>query len=546
MASHKTQYTTGEEVDTIHRQLKEAFASGLTKDLAWRKWQLKQCWWMLEDNQDRIIQSAQVDLNAHPIEVGLSLGMLKTSILHHLKHIEEWTAAKPIKNAGFVMGTLGKARIRKEPLGTTVIIGAWNVPLFSVLYPLISAITAGCCAVIKPPELAPHQQTLIFDLFGEYLDPRAIRVVTGGPEETAYLLSKKWNHIFFTGSNKVARIVAAAAAKHLTPTVMELGGQGPCIVTKTADLDLAARRLAFIKFYNGGQICVTANHVFVEPEVADELLERVAYWHAQIWKKNAAGEGGADHFCRIINERNYDRLAGLLEKTQGKVLYGGLTKSDRADLFFHPTVVNLGGLTKADGSSALQDPVMSEELFGPILPVITATVDEALRAINSMPNPLALYVFSRERVVIDRILDNTLSGGVTVNNFIMHVVLPDSPFGGVGDSGWGIGQGELGVYAFCHLRAVAEPPTWLDRLMGFSYPPYDMRNFSKFEVKNSLGFKRGETLEDQKKASSVVDALKTSGKVVGLASSVVFLAAWQSPPLRKAIFDYLKDARYSS
>lgn len=536
-------YNSKEEVDAIQRQLKETFDTGLTKDLAWRKWQLKQCWWMLHDNQDRILSAMHADLHAHPIEVGFLLSMLKNSLIHHIKNIEKWTATKPIANSGFIMGWLGKARIRKEPLGTTLIIGAWNSPLFTTLCPLFSAITAGCCAVIKPPELASHHQTLIVDLLAAYLDSRAIRVVTGGPNETTYLLSKRWDHIFFTGSNKIARIVAAAAAKNLTPTVLELGGQGPCIVTKTADLDLAARRLAFVKFYNGGQVCVTANHLFAEPEIVDELLDKIAYWYAQLMRKNVAGEGGADHFSRIINERNYDRVAGLLEKTQGKVVYGGLEQCDRADLFVHPTVVNLGDLSRADGSSALQDSLMSEEIFGPILPVITATVDEALRAINSLPHPLALYIYSRDRVVIDRVLDKTLSGGVTVNNFIMHAALVDAPFGGVGDSGHGAAQGEVGIDSFCHRRAVVEPPTWLDSLMSFTYPPYNISNFGKFNVKNTLGFKRGETLEDQRRGS-VADALKTTGKLVGLVSTVALLAAWQSPPARKALLGLLTERRH--
>lgn len=536
-------YTPSQEVDAIHSQLKETFASGLTKDLAWRKWQLKQCWWMLEDNEDRILAAMDADLHNHPIEAGLQFSMLKNGVLAHLNNIENWTATKPVPNGGLVMGWLGKARVRKEPLGTTVIIGAWNAPLFTCLCPLIGAITAGCCAVIKPPELARHHQSLIVDLFAAYLDTRAIRVVTGGPEETTHLLSKRWNHIFFTGSNKVARIVGAAAAKNLTPTVLELGGQGPCIVEKTCDVDFAARRLAFVKFWNAGQVCISANHVFVEPEIVDELLQKVAYWHAQLLKKTATGEGGADHFSRIINERNYDRVTGLLEKTQGEVIHGGLAHCNRSDLYIHPTVVNLGSLSKPDGSSALLDPLMSQEIFGPILPVITATVEEAIQAINSMPNPLALYVFSRERAVIEHVLDNTLSGGVTVNNFMMHSFLPDAPFGGVGDSGYGVAQGELGVNAFSHLRAVVEPPTWLDKLMQFSYPPYDRKNLEKFRVNNSLGFKRGETMEDQRHAS-VVNILKTTGKVVGVASSVVLLASWQSPPVRKALLGLLTDRRF--
>lgn len=491
-------YTSQTEVDAAHLQLKETFATGLTKSLAWRKWQLKQCWWLLVDNEDRINEALLADLHKHAFESAFELSGVKTDILEHIKHLEEWTGTKPAPGAGFLLGYLGRGRVRKDPLGTALILGAWNFPIAVVIQPLIPAIAAGCCVVLKPSELAPHTSALLAELVPAYLDSRAIRVVTGGPEETTYVLTKRWNQIFYTGSSKVGRIVAAAAAKHLTPVVLELGGQGPCIITKTADVNLAARRLAWLKFLNAGQICICANHVFVEPEVVDAFLERYSFWNKQLLKTTTGEtkETGEDQLCHIINERNFDRLAGLLEKTSGEVVYGGLEESSRKSLFIHPTIVNLGHIGKADGP--MNDILMSEELFGPITPVITATVEEALRAINSLPEPLALYIFSNDRAVTEHILDNTHSGGVTINNVVFHTSLGDTPFGGVGESGYGSYHGSHGVEQFVHVRPVVEPPSWLDKLMGFVYAPYQNANIGKLQVKNNLGFKRGETLEDQK------------------------------------------------
>lgn len=497
-----TTYTSKDDVDAIHSQLKETFATGLTKDLAWRKWQLKQCWWLVADNLDLIREALRQDLRKHPLEAGFELNAVQSDILEHIKHLEDWTGTKPSPGAGLIFGWLGRGRVRKEPLGTTLIIGAWNAPIAVVLQPLVAALTAGCCAVLKPSELAPHTAAALAELVPKYLDPRAVRVVTGGPEETSHMLEKRWNHIFYTGSAKVARIIAAAAAKHLTPMVLELGGQGPCLVTKTADVDFAAKRIAWNSFFNAGQICMSVNHIFAEPEVAERLVERLAYWNGQLLKTPKAEAGkvtGEDQLTQIINERHFDRIAGLLDKTSGEVVYGGLEESNRASCVIHPTVVKLGPLTQPGGGSALKDSLMSEEIFGPVTPVITATVSEAISAINSMPEALALYIFTKDRAVTEHILDNTSSGGVTVNNLMMHAQMHGAPFGGVGESGYGAYHGAHGVEQFCHRRPVVEPPGWLDALTGFLYPPYGDAAAAKLDVKNTLGFKRGETLEDQRK-----------------------------------------------
>jgi aldehyde dehydrogenase (NAD+) len=323
------------------------------------------------------------------------------------------------------------------------------------------------------------------ELIPKYLDSLAIRIAACGPAETSYILEKRFNQIFFTGSSKTARFVAEAAAKHLTPTVLELGGQGPCIVTKSANIDLAARRITNLKFANAGQVCLTVNHVFAEPEILDQLIARMAYWNDEYLSK------GNHHMSRIVDERSFDRLAKLLANTKGSTVYGG--KWNRDDKFIHPTIVK---------DVTMNDSLMSEEIFGPILPVISASVDEAIEGINQLPEPLAIYIFSQDNEVVNKVLNNTISGGVTINNVLFHASLSGAPFGGVGESGHGAYHGTYGIDCFSHSRPVVTPPTWLDKLVGFTYAPYEAKNIKYLTVKNSLGFKRGETLEDQRKHKS--------------------------------------------
>jgi aldehyde dehydrogenase (NAD+) len=324
-------FTLPSDVSETYSTLLKTFATGKTKTLEWRKWQLKQCWWMVSDNEDAILAALKQDLNRHAMEShSTDLLGLRKDIIESISHLEEWTADE-IPDAGFLFGTLGKARIRKEPLGVALIIGAWNFPFLLLLSPMIAAITAGCCCLLKPSELAKESQKLLVDLVPRYLDPSAIGIVTGGPTETAALLERRFNHVFFTGSSKVARFITAATAKHLTPTVLELGGQGPAIVTKNANIDLAAKRIAAAKFSNAGQICLTVNHTFVDPDISEEFLTRLAFWN------NTFMGGSQDGMARIINERNFDRLTGFLDKSNGVITYGGQT--DRKGLFISPTIV---------------------------------------------------------------------------------------------------------------------------------------------------------------------------------------------------------------
>ena len=325
-------YTTPEQLDSAYTTLHKTFKTGKTKSIAWRKWQLKQTFWMVADNENAIVKALHADLNRHEFESYYAdIAGVKTEILESLAHVEDW-AADEIPDAGFLFGTLGSARIRKEPLGVALIIGTWNFPFYVTLNPLIAAISAGCCAMVKPAETSVACQDLMAALITKYLDQEAILALTGGPTEATLILERRFDLIFYTGSSKIAKIIAAAAAKHVTPTVLELGGQAPCIVTPSADIDSAAKRITFSKYLNGGQICLAANHVFVDPSVHDKFVERAVYWLGEYLK-----DGGKDDAVRIVNERNYDRLVGLLKQTSGTIAYGGET--DREDKFIQQTVV---------------------------------------------------------------------------------------------------------------------------------------------------------------------------------------------------------------
>ena len=325
-------YTTSEQLHAAHSTLVKTFQSGKTKSIAWRKWQLKQMWWMVSDNEKAIAKALHSDLHRHDFESYYAdIGGTKNDILATLSHLEEW-AADTIPDAGFIFRTLGGARIRNEPLGVALIIGTWNFPFAVSFMPLVAAISAGCCAMLKPSEVSTASQDLMAEIVPKYLDQDAIQIVTGGPKEASLILEHRFDHIFYTGSPKVGKIVQAAAAKNLTPTVLELGGQAPAIVTTTADINIAAKRIAYTKFMNGGQVCLSTNHVLVDPKVHDQFVKKASFWMDQFMKGK-----GKDQAVRIINDRNYDRLAGLLSESKGQIAYGG--NKDKEDKYIQPTVV---------------------------------------------------------------------------------------------------------------------------------------------------------------------------------------------------------------
>ena len=480
-------YTTPEQLAAAHSTLVETFKTGKTKSIAWRKLQLKQIWWMISDNEKQFVATLHADLNRHEFESYYAdIGTTKQEVLFHINNFESWIVDQ-IPNAGFLFGTLGKARIRQEPLGVSLIVAPWNLPVYLAIVPVLAAISAGCCVMLKPSEVASATQDLLAEIIPKYLDNDAVQVVTGGVKETTAVLERKFDHIFYTGSANVGRIIQQAAAKTLTPTVLELGGQSPAIVTASADLDVTAKRIAFGKFVNAGQVCLADNHVFVDPAVHDRFLDKTSHY-----LKRFMNAEGKEQFTRIINERHYDRLAALLTETKGNITYGGAMH--KKEKFIEPTII-----TDVD----MSDSLMSQEIFGPLLPVIKADYKQACEMIGEMEHPLGLYIFSQDQSEIDFILSHTQSGGVTVNDTMLHGAVPNAPFGGVGDSGSGAYHGKYGFDAFTHRRTVLEIPTWLDYIMGFRYPPYSSKHIPKVANNKNPGFRREESIEDQVVRSTV-------------------------------------------
>ncbi|OAA74020.1 Aldehyde dehydrogenase NAD(P)-dependent [Cordyceps fumosorosea ARSEF 2679] len=442
----------------------QTFQSNVTKPLEWRIKQLRKAWWMLEDNKERIVDALKTDLHKHRQEaLPIDVVGVQSAILEALKHIKSWNAdERPARTNP--LNFLGGARIRREPKGVALIISAWNYPFMELFEPLAAALAAGCTAVLKPSELAPASQDLIARIVPEYLDRDAVRVVTAGPAEMDHLLGRKFDHIFFTGSTAVGKIIYARAAPTLTTVTLELGGRGPAIVTARADVDLAARRIANVKFLNSGQVCVGVNHVFVDPKVKAPFLAALAkYFDKYLGGGHAAGASTVNpgHVTNIINDRHYNRLEGLLEKSSGNIIYGG--GRDPATRYFAPTVVD---------NVTTDDALLSEELFGPILPVLDATLDEAIAYTAAHDHPLSLYGFTESTAERRAILERTRSGGVTFNDGVLHMAMKDAPFGGVGASGTGAYHGIYGFREFTHLRTVAAIPGWADALLSFRYPPY--------------------------------------------------------------------------
>jgi aldehyde dehydrogenase (NAD+) len=432
-----------------------AFQRGITRPIAWRERQLDALLRMLDEGEHQLVDALVADLGKPRLEgwttdLGVTAGEVK--VLR--KHVAKW--AKPRRASLPLVAMPGRGRIQPEPLGTVLIIAPWNYPVQLLVEPLAAALAAGNAAVVKPSELAPATSAALADLLGRYLDSEAVQVVQGGPEVATELLGQRWDHIFFTGSTRIGRVVMQAAAEHLTPVTLELGGKSPAVVDRSANLEVAGRRIAWGKFVNAGQTCIAPDYVLVDETVHDELVTHI--------RKAVTDFYGDDprtspDYARIVNRHHVDRLAALLDGS-GDAVLGGEVDADGS--YIAPTVL-VG--TPPDA------PVMEEEIFGPILPVLpVSSVDEAIARINARPKPLALYVFADDDDVVDAVLDRTSSGGACVNHTLVHITPPELPFGGVGESGTGRYHGRSGFDTFSNLKSVLRKPTRPDPAL--LYPPY--------------------------------------------------------------------------
>jgi len=440
----------------LAKSLRATFDSGRSRPLAWRKEQIAGLRRMMEEGEEELLEALRVDLGRPKVEAfAADLGHTKQELRHLAKHVDGWV--KPTRVKVPLTVAPAKAWIVPEPLGVVLVIAPWNYPIQLLVEPVGAALAAGNCVLAKPSELAPACSAAMARLLPRYVDPEAVTVVEGGVDDTTALLAERWDHIFFTGSTAVGRVVAAAAAKHLTPTVLELGGKSPTYVHASADLDVAARRIAWGKFLNAGQTCIAPDYVLVDHQIKDVLVDKLA---SQIGEFYGSDPKASKSFGRIVNGRHLDRLQGLLDKGAGTVAAGG--QVDATERFVAPTVTV---------EPSLDSPVMQEEIFGPILPVLGVEGPaEAKAFITARPKPLALYVFAQHDDVVDDIVSSTSSGGVCVNQTLMHLLPPDLPFGGVGDSGMGAYHGKTGFDVFSHHKSVLRKPTKPD--LKLLYPPY--------------------------------------------------------------------------
>jgi aldehyde dehydrogenase (NAD+) len=433
---------------------REFFLTGATRPVGWRKEQLEALKRLFSENHDEMCDALWKDLRRNVTDADLmDVAYNVKEAEYALQHLETWMKPERM-NTPLVMEP-GHIRVRRDPLGVTLVISAWNEPFMLLFAPLAAALVGGNTAVLKPSELAVTCSSAAARLVPKYFDPRAVAVVEGAVPETTALLAQKWDFIFFTGSPQVGKIVHQAAAKNLTPCVLELGGKNPTIVHSSANLEVAANRIAYGRYMNSGHICTAPDHVLVWPDVKDAFVAQLV---KTIRKFYGDEPKLSPDYGRVINDRNFDRLVGLL--SSGKLVVGGQT--DATERYIAPTVL-------VDVSP--DSPIMQEEVFGPILPVLEiASVEAVIEWVNSRPRPLGLYVFAEDLAVAERILDATESGDAVINDCTIHPLLPEFPFGGVGNSGMGKYHGRWGFEAFTNARGVLYHSTTID--LGVRYPPY--------------------------------------------------------------------------
>jgi aldehyde dehydrogenase (NAD+) len=447
------------DAPTLNKALRATFESGRTRSREWREQQLAGLRRMIEEHDADFVEALRQDLGRPPMEAfAADLGHALGELRYIEKHLGKWMEPRKVRVPLTVAPA--KAFIQPEPLGVALVIAPWNYPIQLLIEPLAAALAAGNCVIAKPSELSPACSAVLARLIPQYVDDDAVIVVEGGVDETTALLAERWDHIFFTGSTAVGRVVAEAAAKHLTPTVLELGGKSPTYVHASANLDVAARRIAWGKFLNAGQTCIAPDYILADRSVRDALVEKVG---AQIQEFYGTDPQTSSSFGRIVNERHLGRLQGLLQTGAGDVAVGG--RVDLADRYVAPTVM-------VDPSP--EGALMQEEIFGPILPVLAVDgPDDAIAFITAREKPLALYVFAEDDAVVDAVVQGTSSGGVCVNQTLMHLLPPNLPFGGVGNSGMGAYHGRTGFEVFSHHKSVLRKPTRPD--LKLLYPPYKPR-----------------------------------------------------------------------
>ncbi|KAF2399538.1 aldehyde dehydrogenase [Trichodelitschia bisporula] len=453
------EHTPVETIPAIAAGVRRAYLDHKTRPLEWRLKQLRSLYWGLKDNEAAIMEACRLDLGKPDYETYLTeCGWCANDIIFTTQNLEKWMKDESPPDIPLMNKALSP-RIRKDPLGTVLVIGAYNFPIQLSLGPVIGAIAAGCSVILKPSENAPHAAAVLQHLFETTLDPSAYRVIQGAIPETTALLNEKWDKIFYTGSAGVGTIIAKKAAETLTPVCLELGGRNPAIVTKHADPRLAARRLAWAKIMNAGQVCVSQNWILVDKEILPAFVEELKKAFAEYFPNGAKN---SPDYGRIVNNRQWSRLKKMLDDSKGRILIGGTM--DEAERFLEPTVVQVDDV---------KDSLLVDESFGPLIPVYPVQdLDEAIKLANDVHDtPLGVYPFGN-KAETDKVLAEVRSGGASVNDGFFHASIPTLPFGGVGSSGTGAYRGRSSFECFTHRRSITTTPGWLEGMLKIRYPPY--------------------------------------------------------------------------
>ena len=457
--------TSTERIQEISRLQKEYFSTGATLDVAFRKKMLVRMLEAMEKWESRLADALWADLHKSYEEAYLTeISIVKGEIRTHLRHVDSWArkrkAPTPLKLFPSRSYTV------KEPLGCSLIISPWNYPVQLLLNPLVGAISSGCTAVLKPSPYVPNVSRIIEEMISSVFEERYIAVVQGHRDVNAALLEQRWDLIFFTGSPALAKTVMAAAAKNLTPVILELGGKSPCIIDRSADIAVAAKRIAWGKTLNSGQTCIAPDYILIHKDVkeafAAAFAEEVRRLHGDDIMKDR-------HYVRMVNDKAFERVTGYFK--DGRIIYGGGT--DASERFIEPTLID---------DVALDSPLMTEEIFGPVFPTITLDDDgksfknKVIEFVTSREKPLAFYYFGKESDGWE-IIGRTSSGGGCINDVIMHIANENVPFGGVGNSGMGRYHDKDSFEAFSHTRSIIATGTWID--LPFRYMPYRMFSLVK-------------------------------------------------------------------
>ena len=457
--------TSTERIEAIVKAQGEYFHSGATLDVTFRKSMLKTLLAAMEKWEKRLADALWNDLHKSYEEAYLTeLSIVKGEIRTHIRKVGQWSAKKRVHTPIKLFPS--STHIVKEPLGCSLIISPWNYPVQLLLNPLVGAISSGCTAVLKPSPYVPEVSKVIEEMISETFDERYIAVVQGNRTVNTALLEQRWDLIFFTGSPSLGKTVMAAASKNLTPVVLELGGKSPCIIDKSADIAVTARRLAWGKTLNSGQTCIAPDYILIHKDVKDEFIKRFAQEVRDLHGEDIQADR---HYVRMVNDKAFERVTGYFK--DGDIIYGG--RCDAKSRFIEPTLIE---------NVPLDSPLMTEEIFGPVFPIITlddagkSFKNKVIEFVTSREKPLAFYYFGKESDGWE-IIGKTSSGGGCINDVIMHIANENAPFGGVGNSGMGRYHDKDSFDAFSHTRTIVSTGTWID--LPFRYMPYKMFSLVK-------------------------------------------------------------------